>query len=187
MKPQRLLAILAASLLCASAYGQNGNKWSASVNLGDMSYFYTVGVGGGRELSRHFSAEANLKLCPWRFLEPGHETSVNRFRITYAVGLRYWPWHVNSGLWVSAKAQQLCAWQDNAFGNYYIGKNDAGLALTIGYSFMISEKWNIEVGAGGWGGCAIVEPMVKQPYRAYAGDNFFIGYNEVILSLVRLF
>lgn len=187
MNTKRLLVFTAAVLLCASVSGQTEHKWSASLNLGDLTYYYTIGVSGGRELSRHLSAEADLKICPFRFLESERDAAMNRLRMTYSIGLRYWPWHVNSGLWIAAKAQHLCSWQDGALGRYYIGKNDAGLAMTVGYSFMIAEKWNIEAGLGGWAACAINTPFVKQPYRAYIGDNLFLGYNEVVLSLVRLF
>jgi hypothetical protein len=70
---------------------------------------------------------------------------------TAYLGVRYWTWYVNSGLWFAAKA---------LYQNYTNtgiwraalkeGLNGWGGGLSLGYTYMLSRHFNLEAGLGGW-------------------------------------
>ena len=76
----------------------------------------------------------------------------NRAR-TVSLGVRWWPWNVSSSWWFGAKAQLE---EYNRGGLFRKMKTEegvaAGLGLGAGYSWLISDHWNLDLGVGFWAG-----------------------------------
>ena len=67
-------------------------------------------------------------------------------------GARWWPWHVYSGWWVGADARYTLYNVGGILKRSTEEGDAAGAGLYGGYSIMLSEWWNLDLGVGLWGG-----------------------------------
>ena len=103
--------------------------------------------------------------------------------------MRWWPWNVYSGWWLGAKGQ----FREYNWGGFGSRETEEGYAygagLSFGYTWMLHEHINLELGAGAWGGyktytvysCPLCGRKVDE------GSRWFVMPNEAILSLVFVF
>ena len=128
--------ILAALPLVCSA-----QKWSISTNLTDYVMLGTMNAEGSVACGRHISTELSARVNPWTFHkgDPGKQMQ-NRHQ-TYAAGVRYWPWHIYSGWWISGMAQ----YQEYNRGGIISQKTEEGdafgLSAGAGYSLMLHKTY----------------------------------------------
>ena len=108
---------------------------------------------------------------------------------TYALGVRYWPWHIYSGWWISCMAQ----YQEYNRGGIFSPKTEEGdafgLSAGAGYSLMIHENLNLDFGLAVWGG--------QKTYVTYAcpacgritdkGGKWFFMPNEIRVAVQYIF
>ena len=171
----------------------SGQIWTVQTNVLDWAALGTVNAEVGVSLSQHFSLMAGGRLNPWEFKDSKHDILVYNQQKTVYLGVRYWPWYVNSGLWFSAKAQYTPSFAVSGLWSKALteGKNGFGGVLSAGYTFMLSKHFNLEAGIGAWAG-------VFQDYSAYnsqANKNYVreegrktcILPDQVSLSLVYVF
>lgn len=184
---RKIIAVVTALLLsyvCADA-----QKWSVATNVVDYINVGTVNAEVGLGVGQHVSLNAQARYNPWMF-KYGTDAQFQNKKQSYAVGFRWWPWHVFSGWWLGAEAQykeyNRGGW---IFGDVTEEGDAAGLVLSGGYTLMIHKFLNLEFGAAVWGG--------RKWYTQYActkcgriigkGDGTFLLPDEVKVSLVFIF
>ena len=183
MKKTILLALvfLATSL--------NAQRLSLSANALECANFGTLNAEMGFALTQHLSVTAGTRYNPWTFGNDDSGYTQNR-SLSFAAGVRWWTWNVNSGWWFSFKGQ----WEQyNRSLPAHNGRAEEGDALgagfSLGYALMLSRHLNIDFGLGAWGG--------TKDYVAYAcprcgrivdsGRKGFIRPNDVQASIVYIF
>ena len=191
--------LIAGALLLLSVPA-GAQRYSVSTNFIEWANLVTMNVEGGVAVSQHFSVHAGVRLNPWvwrpgvpddRFADPAgdDEKQFQNKKQSYCLSARWWPWYVYSGWWGYAKAQ-YSEYDHGGFLTHQREAGDAyGLGLGVGYTYMLHENWNIEFGAGLWGG--------KTRYGTYrctncgqpveSGQKFFILPDDVMVSLIYIF
>lgn len=184
---KRVLSILIAGLaLSLSASAQN---WSVSTNLMDYVSLGTLNAGASAGVGRRVSIEASARVNPWTFHKGDPAKQMQNRHQTYAAGVRYWPWHIYSGWWLSGMAQYQ-EYNRGGIISQSTEEGDAfGLSLGGGYSLMIHENINLDFGLALWGG--------QKSYVAYAcpscgkitgkGTKWFVMPNEIRVALQYIF
>lgn len=181
---KRALLTVAAFLLGAAAFAQ---QFSAGTNVVDYANYGTLNAEISAALGQRWSVTAAAKYNP--FLYGTEEEPLSARQQLYALGARYWPWHVYSGWWISGKVQ----YQEYNRGGIRSPQTDEGdrygVGLAAGFSYMLHPHINLEVGAGLWGG--------RDYYRSYscpvcgmtvaAGERWFVLPNELTLALQYVF
>ena len=183
MKAIRKLLIIFAVLASVPLHAQ---RWSISTNAVEWADLGTLNAEASYAFGRHFSVHAGARYNPWTY-NPGNENEqVQRRQRSFAAGLRYWPWHVYAGWWVSTKGQYQ-EYNRGGLQDRQTEEGDAyGGALSAGYSWMLSPHVNLEFGAGVWAGstkykvyaCPVCGRIVDQ------GNKFFILPTDLSISLV---
>lgn len=164
-------------------------KVAVSTNLAGLANWGTLNCEGSWAVARHWSLTAGLRYNPFTF-QGGADDGTRQLRQrTFALGTRYWPWHIYSGWWLSAKAQYQ-EYNIGGFSSPETREGDRfGAALGGGYTYMLSRHFNLEAGAGAWAG--------MDRYTLYAcptcgrtldkGNRKFLMLNEVLLGLTYVF
>lgn len=173
-----------AFLVCALASAQ---QFSAGLNVVDLADFGTLNAEVSAALAQRWSVTASAKYNPYLFHRDEEPLSA-RQRL-YALGARYWPWHVYSGWWLMGRVQ----YQEYNRGGIrspetYEGDR-YGVGIAAGYSYMLHPHINLEVGAGLWGG--------YDRYTVYScpvcgltretGNRYFLLPNDLMLTLSYVF
>lgn len=188
MKHFKPILVLAVMLACCGR--GHAQEMSLSTNVLGLVNLGTMNMEASWGFSRHWTANVGVRYNPFTF--PGREGVADRMQArqrTVAVGGRFWPWHIHSGWWLAGKAQ----YQEYNMGGILEAETSEGDriggGLTGGYTYMLSPRFNLEVGAGVWAG--------YETYTTYAcpecgritgrGDRPFVLPNELLLGLVYVF
>lgn len=143
--------LLAALLWCAVlpvaaqrfTAGTDGVGWLA---LGTLNADASVAV------SRNFSLHAGASLNPWTYRKDKPEKQLQLRQLSVWGGARWWPWHVYSGWWAGLDARYM-VYNMGGIIKRETEEGDAyGARIWGGYSVMLSEHWNLDLGVGAWGG-----------------------------------
>ena len=184
---KRLTFILIAFLLIQiSAEAQN---FSVATNLVDYVSLGTLNAEVSAGIGRRISVNASARINPWTYHKGDPSKQMQNRHQTYAIGLRYWPWHIYSGWWISGYVQ----YQEYNRGGIVSQRTEEGDAYGIspgaGYSLMVHEKLNIDFGLSFWAG--------QKTYITYAcpscgritdkGSKWFIMPNEIKVALQYIF
>lgn len=177
------LALIALPLVCPA------QNWAISTNLMDYVSLGTLNAELSAGIGRRATIEASARINPWTFHkgDPGKQMQ-NRHQ-TYSAGIRYWPWHIYSGWWISGMAQ----YQEYNRGGIISQRTEEGDAFGVsagaGYSLMIHENLNLDFGLSFWGG--------QKTFITYAcpscgritdkGSKWFIMPNELRVALQYIF
>ena len=189
--------VLALCLLLSTTL--SAQEFSLSTNLLDWANLGTANLQAGISLSRHVSLHAGVRYNNWNFgsVEKGNSFQ-NRAR-TASLGFRWWPWNVCSSWWFGARAQVE---EYNRGGLLRRMKTEEGLAVGAGvaggYSWMISDHWNLDLGLGFWAGRAwytqyrcprcgrVLQSSDGLPIRNVK-KWFILPSNEVQVSIAYIF
>jgi len=166
--------------------------WTIHTNVLDWAALGTVNAEVGLSVSQHFSLVAGGRYNPWEFTTHDPEAIVRNQQKTAYLGFRYWPWYVNSGFWISAKAQYMHSFSNTGLWRAALkeGRNGWGGALSAGYTFMLSKHFNLEVGVGGWAGVFKEYGFYSSPEKHFTreeGRKKFIYPDQVSLSFAYVF
>lgn len=166
--------------------------WTVQTNVLDWAALGTVNAEVGLSVSQHFSLFVGGRYNPWEFTTHEPEAIVRNQQQTAYLGVRYWPWYVNSGFWIAAKAQYM-----NSFSNTGIwraalkeGGHGFGGGLSAGYTFMLSKHFNLELGVGGWAGVFKEYGFYSSPAKIFVreeGRKKFVYPDQVSLSFAYVF
>lgn len=179
--------ILIASLgLALSASSQD---WAASTNVMDYISLGTVNAQLSAGVGRRITIEGKARYNPWIFHKGDASKQMQSKHQTYALGVRYWPWHIYSGWWIGCMAQ----YQEYNRGGIFSQKTEEGDAFGLsaggGYSLMVHENLNLDFGLAVWGG--------QKTYVTYAcpscgritdkGGKWFFMPNEIRAAIQYVF
>lgn len=158
-----------------------GSNLLGYANLGTMNVEVSYALG------RRWSIAAGAKYNPFSFSSRGNEFR-NRQQ-SYAVGARFWPWHVYSGWWVAGKLQYQ---EYSTAGIISPGAEEGdrfGAGLTAGYTYMLHPRLNLEFGLGFWAGFSrysSYDSAVCGVSVGHGGRGFFLP-NDVIIGITYVF
>lgn len=199
---KKILAAAAAALLVTVLRPSElrAQRFSVSTNLVEWANLGTVNAEAGIAVSRHFSIHPGFRYNPWTF-RPGDaedrfedpygddEKQFENRKQSYSLTLRWWPWYIYSGWWGYVRGQYM-EYNHGGLINHTSEEGDRyGVGLGAGYTHMIHKNWNIEFGAGVWGG--------RASYTGYRctncgsitgqGTKFFFLPDDVFVSLIYIF
>ncbi|MBO5499507.1 MAG: DUF3575 domain-containing protein, partial [Bacteroidales bacterium] len=80
-------------------------NWSVSTNLVDYASLGTLNIEASAGIARRMTAVASVRVNPWTFHKGDYDRQMQNRHQTYAAGIRYWPWHIYSGWWISGMVQ----------------------------------------------------------------------------------
>lgn len=149
MNPMKKCLVIMALFLCTRSHAQS---LSIATNALEYVNFCTLNAEVGLAVGRHLSVTAGALYNPWDFGDGDSGIIRNRQR-TFNLGVRWWPWNIYSGWWVSMKGQYR-EYNGNPFSRGGITKEgDAvGAGIALGYALMLSRHFNLDFGAGFWAG-----------------------------------
>lgn len=169
------------------------STFDISTNLFDWADFGTVNLDLGVAVSRHLSVQVGAKYNPWQFEGKGPISLKQNQQKSASVGLRYWPWYVYSGWWICAKAQYCDYAETGIWRQAYDAGKALGGGLSAGYTLMVSKHFNIELGAGLWGGRLLEHTLADCPdpdcmaNPRESGPKNFIAVNDLNVSFHWVF
>lgn len=183
------LFLLAILLMFAAGNECKAQKVSVSTNLTDWAYLWTINGEIGLSVDQHFSLLAGGRANPWNFEKPNGKDIYNCQSTVYA-GVRYWPWYVFSGWWMGAKVQYSSFSNTGLLNDKLTEGKGVGAGLSAGYTFMVNERLNLELGAGFWGGrnfkyAQYDSPVTMSPVTT-APKNF-IAVDNITVALMYIF
>lgn len=184
MNKTRKLFAAALLLLSGAAAAQN---LGVSTNLADYADFGTLNVGASYAPGGHWTLEALVKYNPFTYGD-GENLLLARQR-TFAAGMRYWPWHVFSGWWLSGRLQyqEFCRGgirsPETAEGDRYGG------VLGAGYSYMLGKHFNLDFGFGVRAGYELSVSYACQSCGATLREagKYFVIPDDFVLSVSYIF
>lgn len=177
------LLLIALPIFCSA------QDWSVSTNAMDYVSLGTLNAEVSMATGRHISINASARINPWTFHKGDPSKQMQNRQQTYAVGVRYWPWHIYSGWWMSGMAQ----YQEYNRGGIISATTEEGdaygLSIGAGYSLMLHEHWNLDFGLSLWGG--------QKTFVTYAcpscgkitekGAKWFFLPNDLRVSIAYIF
>lgn len=193
--------LLILAFLLAFRPTAGAQQFSVSTNAVDWANFVTLNAEAGMAVARHISVHGGVRVNPWVY-RPGDpevrfvdatgedERQFQNKKQAYSLGVRYWPWYVFSGIWFSARGQYMEYDRGGVFGIHEREAGDSwGLGLGVGYTYMLHENWNLDFGAGVWGGYTRYGTYrctnCGQPTGT--GDKGFILPDFISLSVMYIF
>ena len=160
---------------------------AVSTNLAGYAFLGTMNVEASYALAQHWSVNAGMRYNPFTF---GSEDSIVQARQqAYALGARYWPWHIYSGWWVAGKMQYQEYNAGTSKTEYTAEGDRIGSGLAGGYTVMLNPHLNLEVGLGVWAGYdRFVRDECPRCGRIVGeGSQFFLLPDDVLLMLSYVF
>ena len=151
------MVMLALPFLCSAqergqaepSYPFHGLRlWSFSTDVTSWAMLGTINFEAERAVSQKTSIYVGAKFNPWTF-RYGQEDEFRARVIRPYIGVRWWPFHYYSGWFVGIEALGSIHNYANIFNSNCYEGWFAGLGLNAGYSFMLSERVNLSIGAGG--------------------------------------
>ena len=148
---KRLETILAALLVLASLPAA-AQRFSLGMDGARILSLGTVNADASVALSQRLSLHAGAALNPWTY-HPGADNQAQLRHFSCWGGLRWWPWHVYSGWWAGTDGTYLMYNAGGLFRQKETEEGDAVAGRILGgYSLMLSENWNLDIGLGLMGG-----------------------------------
>lgn len=164
---------------------ENSHKtqYSVGTNLLNWAYFGTANLEASASLGNHFSAFAGGKYNSWNFETKAFKEVYNK-QITGYAGVKWWPWFVNTGWWVGAKAQYSDFSTAGIMSSYQRDGVAVGAGLSGGYTFMMGRHFNLDLGIGVWGGTYLKYSDYEKPGEK---PNMFVKLDNIIVSFTYFF
>ena len=184
---RKAVLLLGACLLCGLQAGAQINC-ALSSNVIDIADYGTMNLEVSYALARHWTVSAGAKYNPFTYSDDAGNRLQRRQRLL-AVGARWWPWHVWSGWWLSAKWQYQ---EYNTGGGSELLTSEGdrlGGGLGAGYAWMLSPRLNLDFGLGGWAGYGWTTTYAcpRCGRITSSGKGFFLLPNDLLLSLTYIF
>lgn len=149
---RNLKVFISLSIIFISGGIASAQRFSVGTNAIDWASLGTMNIDAGVAVAQRFSIHAGAELNPWTYIPGDQEKEFQARQRSFWAGLRWWPWHVYSGWWVAGEAR---------YSTYNLGgilkrdteEGDAyGAGAYGGYSIMLNEWLNLDLGIGIWGG-----------------------------------
>lgn len=177
--------------LALSIFPALAQKVSLGTNLAEWANFGTINAEIGVAVGQHYSIIAGGRYNGWSFNTKNYHQIIQNQQGTGYLGFRWWPWYVNSGWWIEAKAQYSKILRSSLFRPTGLHKGDmVGGALSFGYALMISDRWNVDFGIGVWAGESFNDVLYECPVCMdirRQGNRPFIDLNDIKISFSYVF
>lgn len=139
---------------------ETNSRIHVGINLFDVLSLGTINVEGGVAVGRRWSIHAGAELNPWTWrggdaetpLADKQQTQLQARQMSFWAGARWWPWHVYSGWWVGADGRYSIYNQGGIFSRATEEGKAYGGGIYGGYSIMLNEWLNLDLGVGAFGG-----------------------------------
>lgn len=164
-------------------------KNSLSTNLVEWANFATVNLDASFRVSQHISLFIGGKYNPWKFETKGGMSIFENQTTAYA-GMRYWPRFVYSGWWIGAKLKYMDFSESGVLRPKLFEGKSLGAGVSFGYTWMIHERFNVEIGGGIWGGRHLAYSKYRTPAARDlidSGAKNFVFIDDLSISLIYLF
>lgn len=171
-------------LFCWQASSQ---ELAISTNFVDYANMGTLNLEASYGVAKNWSLTASAKYNPFSYRVDGDELR-SRQR-AFAAGVRYWPWHIFSGWWLSGTVRYQ-EYNHGGFSSPLTSEGDRfGLGLAAGYTYMLSSRFNLELGAGVWTGYDVFTTYACPTCGKKLGDGekFFFFPSDLLLGLTYVF
>ena len=173
--------LLVGALPLAAQRFSVGSDAVRALMLGTLSADASVAV------ARQYSLHAGAALNPWTFRSGNPDKQVQLRQFSLTGGVRWWPWHVYSGWWAGVDAGYMLYNAGGIFKRETEEGDAFGARVWGGYSVMLSERWNLDLGLGAWGGwkkytrydCPLCGVMQEQ-----GSGVFFVPDARIAVQLV---
>lgn len=188
MKVTEKMRILAfCALILAAGHNARGQKFSASTNIIGYADFGTLNAEISTAVAKNWTVNAFAEYNPWTF--GAKDSAMQNRKQSYALGTRYWPWHVYSGWWFSLKMQYQEYNRGGILGPETEEGDAYGAAFGAGYTLMLTKFLNLDFGLGIWGGttkyirysCPVCGRITDK------GNKTFILPDELSVALAFVF
>ena len=154
----RLFLLIALSLM--ASHVALAQRFAVGTNALDWLSLGTLNAEASIAVSQHVSVHAGAELNPWTFRAGDKETQFEARQNSYWGGARWWPWHVYSGWWAGGDARYT-VYNIGGMWKRDTEEGDAwGVGAYGGYSIMLNEWWNLDLGVG-----FAVRPLRLPPMR----------------------
>ena len=185
----KLPLVLTLALTLLSAPRSGAQRLSVGTNVADWLSLGTLNANASVAVARHFTINAEARVNPWTFNTNDSETQLQNRHQTYSAGMRWWPWYVYSGWWVGLAAQYQEYNRGGIFSRDTEEGDAFGAVLGAGYTIMLHEHLNLDIGAAGWTGQTVytVYDCPRCGRISDSGKKWFILPSEVYLSLIWVF
>ena len=162
-------------LLAGTVLPLPAQRFSLGTNGVDWLSLGTINLEAGAAVSQKYSIHVGAELNPWTFRAGDPEKQLQMRQNSYWGGLRLWPWHVYSGWWMGADLRYSVYNGGGVFQRETEEGDAYGAGLWGGYSIMLNELWNLDLGMGFWGGykkytryaCPLCGVIVDQGEKAF--------------------
>ena len=186
----RILAVLFISYSCMQGLNAQNAKFAISTNALDWANFGTANLELGLGMTQHFSLHAVAKYNPWEFTAKELQIPVKYNQMTCGASVRWWPWYVFSGWWVGAKGQYSDYTKTGIWRPALEEGTRIGGGLSFGYTLMVHKRFNVEFGAGVWGGAEAKYNLyccTKCTELRETGSKGFVDVDFASVSLMYIF
>lgn len=187
---RRLLRFLFITLFSfAISMTAEAQKVSLGTDAIQWANFGTANLEMGISVHQHLSLSIGGRYNPWDFHSQSGLLVRNQQAGGY-LGLRYWPWYVYSGWWIGAKVQYADYSRTGVWRQALEEGQRVGGGLSFGYTVMLNEHFNLEFGAGVWGGRALKYTLYECPVCMDVrkmGPCNFMDIDNVSLSMFYVF
>lgn len=183
------IILLSFLLLLGVGHKSYAQKVSVSTDIVDWAYLWTINGEVNVSVDQHFTVLAGGKINPWKFDKKSGDEFYD-YQMTAYAGARYWPWHVFAGWWVGAKVQYSSFERTGLINSKLKTGKALGGGLSAGYTFMLNERLNLDLGAGFWGGGRLKYNEYDSPATMNPIENNrkgFIAVDELTVALMYIF
>ena len=164
-------------------------KFSISTDVLDYACLGTLNADVSYAFARKWSLVAGARYNPFTFRKNDPQRQFQLRQQSYALGARFWPWHIWSGWWFAGKLR----WQEYNYGGVISRRTTEGdrfgAGMYAGYTHMISPHFNVEFGLGLWAGSDVYSTYSCQTcgLTLDRGKRFFVLPDDVMISFAYVF
>jgi len=159
----------------------NECRWAISINPGDYALSNNLSLGLQHTIAKKWAIEGSFRVDPF-------PSSMGKAKLFATANLNFiwWTKQFHKGFWLSFGPQYM--YRKFASENSNL-KQDVGLAAALGYSFLLSKHFSIDLGVGGWGGAELAVDNYPS-WRRYKPDRYgkyFLEWDRAVLGISILF
>lgn len=183
---KRLLILM---MMLVAGVTSHAQKFSLSTDLLGYACLGTMNAEVSMAVSQKWSLSLGARYNPFIFNEGDRRRQFQLKQRSCSLGARMWPWHTGSGWWFAGKLR----YQEYNMGGIFSPQTQEGdrygAGFYAGYTHMLSTHFNLEFGAGLWGGmdcfsrysCGVCGVTLQ------SGKDPFVLPDDIMLSLVYVF
>lgn len=182
---KRLFLCVALALAVPGTIELYGQNMHVSTNLLDYLNLGTINGEFGLSTAPNWTFYIRGRYNPFTYKL---ERQVQNRVAGASVGARYWFWYSNSG-WFLDSNLSFMRYNTGGIIDEYAYEGDAsGVGLAVGYAFMLSSKWNLNLGAGVHGGYTAYTKYACPKCGKVMGKNkgFYLVPSNIMVQLLRI-